>query len=130
MTDELVRMSSMALVATLLAFELVVAVLSWLEAGDIPRARRQSLTLTRRFAIRDHFAARRHQTNVSRWQLPTLRSTSHGHLLRNAIRDLQPASIPEAPAGCTTCRHSMRKGRAHCQGCGRRLAAPVHASVA
>lgn len=131
MTDEFVRTLVTAVTGTLLAFELVVALKSWLEVREVERSGlAPSVWFTRPVAIRDHFAARQRRINAIRWQFPTFRSGSHGHDLRDAIRHLRPVEVSEVMVGCLSCRGSRLKGRPHCRGCGRRLVAPAHESWA
>lgn len=89
LTDDLTRTISMGIFATLLAFEFVAAMQSWLaarEGGGL--ASRQVLWLSRPFAIKARLAARRHEFDAVRWQYPVLRSARRGHEIRNAIRRL------------------------------------------
>lgn len=106
-TDDLARTALMGLLAALVAFEFVLAFVSWLTArspGHQPV--NSDLWLSRPTAIRRHLAARRHEFDVVRWQYPVLRSAEHGHQIRNAIRRLarpgyspriQPATRPLSP---------------------------------
>jgi hypothetical protein len=131
MTDSLLQTLATGVVATLLTFELLVALASWLETGGDPRSSyRTPLLFTRPFAMRDHFRARRHQLSELRWQYPTLRAPGHGRQVRHAIRHLQPTRFTAASIGCPDCRGSRMRGLARCPACGHHLIAPAHGSLA
>lgn len=131
MTDVLIQTLAIGVVLTLLAFELTVAVTSWIEAGQAARlGDRTPLWFTRPFAIRDHMNVRASRVRALRREYPILRSPGYGHEVRNAIRRLRPAPPGDMLATCPTCRWSRRRGLEHCPACGSRLIVPAHAAPA
>ena len=108
-TDDLARTVLMGVLAALVVFESVVAIVSWLSARPgRSSALGSDLWLSRPAEIRRHLAARRREFDAVRRQYPALRSPGHGHEIRNAIRHLagpryphlagrQPATRPLLP---------------------------------
>jgi hypothetical protein len=128
MTDSVLQTLAIGVVVTLLAFELVVAFASWLEATGGRRSNhRTPVHITRPFAIRDHFRERRLQLNALRGQYPVLRLPDHGRRVRDAIRGLQPTRLTATLTACPDCRGSRMRGLPRCPGCARRLIEPAHA---
>jgi hypothetical protein len=124
MPEELLQSIFGAVVGTLVAFEFIAAIRSYLTSRREPRGiGAQSLWLTQPFAIRDHFATRRFQLAALRAQYPILRTRRHGRQIRQAIRQL-PSPIIDISAGCVSCRDARLHGRPRCIECGRRLVAP------
>jgi hypothetical protein len=118
-------------VAVLLAVELVLAIASWIEtAGPARPSRPTSLLITRSFAIRDHFEARRPQLNAMRRRYPVLRLPGYGRQVRDAVRRLHPMPLMATPSTCPDCRSSRMRGLPRCPGCARRLIEPAHAASA
>lgn len=131
MTDELIQALAIGVVLVLLAFELTIAVTSWVEAADTARMdHRTSLWFTRAFAIRDHMKIRASSISALRREYPALRSPGYGYEVRNAIRRLRPEAAADMAATCSTCRPSRRRGLEHCPACGSRLVVPAHAVAA
>ena len=108
-TDDLARTALIGVLVALVAFESMVAVVSWLRARSSgPSTVSADVWLSRQTEIRRHLAARRREFDTVRWQYPVLRSPGHGHEIRNAIRHLagpryprvalrQPATRPLLP---------------------------------
>ena len=131
MTDPLIQTFALGVLVALLAFELLVATTSLVGARQVaPIGSRTPLWFTRPSAIRDHMRVRQSTIGAMRRAYPALRSSAHGHDVRQAIRRLRPAPGPETLATCLTCRWSRRRGLEHCPACGSRLVAPAHATFA
>jgi hypothetical protein len=131
MTESLVQSLAIAVVATLLSFELIAAAASWLSAGEPVRLQEgQTLWFTRPIAIRGHLRDRRGAIQHLRRQYASLRSIRHAHDIRNAIRRLQRAPSADPIVSCRSCRWSRRRALGHCLDCGRRLVLPAHAATA
>jgi hypothetical protein len=107
--EDLARTALLGVLAALVAFEAVVATVSWLAArSGGPSSVGSDLWLSRPAEIRRHLAVRRREFDAVRRQYPVLRSPHHGHEIRNAIRHLagpryphiavrQPATRPLLP---------------------------------
>ena len=107
--DDLAHTALIGLLVALAGFEFTVAVVSWLAARSSgPSTVSSDVWLSRPIEIRRHLAARRREFDAVRRQYPVLRSPSHGHEIRNAIRRLagpryprvavrQPATRPLLP---------------------------------
>jgi hypothetical protein len=135
MPDDLVQSAAIGVIGSLLAFELVAAVRSWLEArghrtraGGATRPRAdadQPIFLSQAFAIRDHLARRRRWMNRLRGQYAELGTSRHARQLRMSIGRVQPSRFGDVTATCPYCRMSRLKGRAHCLECRHRLVVPA-----
>jgi hypothetical protein len=131
LSESLIQILVVGLVGALLAMELVLAIMSWFESGGRAASNhRTPLLITRSFAIRDHFRARRARLSSLREEQRDLRLPGHRRRVRDAVRRLQPSRLTEALAGCPDCRGSRLRGLARCPACARRLVEPVHAAVA
>lgn len=86
-TDDLARSAFLGVLVVLAAFESAAAVHAWIRNGRSDRhARPAVLWLSPASAIRAHLARRRHEFDRVRWQYPFLRTSRHGHQVRDAIR--------------------------------------------
>lgn len=131
MPDELIRTAAIGVGGTLLAVELVAAARSWYDARTPRRMGDNAgpILLSQPFALRDHFAQRRHTLVALRGQYAVLRSDRYGRQLRSAIGRVRPGPFSEPVDACPECRGSRFKGQAHCVECGRRLIAPATAAT-
>jgi hypothetical protein len=131
MTDELIQPLAIGVIASLLALELVLALMSWVEArGGAGTTRRTAILVTQPFAIRSHFKARQAQINALRRDYLALRSPGHGHDVRRTIRSLQPTRFTALAMDCSACRGSRMRGLSRCPDCQRPLLAPAHGASA
>jgi hypothetical protein len=131
MADPLIQTLAIGVLVALLAFELLVAVTTLIGTHQVvPIDNRTPLWFTRPSAIRDHMKVRQSTISAMRRDYPALRSSGHGHDVRNAIRRLRPTPGPDMLATCPTCRWSRRRGLEHCPACGSRLVVPAHATFA
>ena len=108
-TDDLARTALMGVLVTLLAFEFVAATASWMAVRLASRRWREPvLWLSRPVAIRQHLENRRRTLDAVRWQYPVLRSTRHGHEIRDAIRGLsRPSHEHLAAMRAARARHAF-----------------------
>lgn len=86
-TDDLARSAFLGVLVVLAAFESAAAVHAWIRNGRSDRhARPTVLWLSPASAIRAHLSRRRQEFDRVRWQYPFLRTSRHGHQVRDAIR--------------------------------------------
>lgn len=127
MPDELIRTAAIGVGGTLLVVELLAAARSWYDSRTSRRLGDNAgpILLSQPFAVRDHFAQRRHTVVALRGQYAMLRTNRHGRQLRMAIGRVRPGPFSEPADACPECRASRFKGQAHCIECGRRLVTPL-----